>query len=336
MGKHSPEAPDSSIRILATASRRDFMKGAMVAAAGLTAAPLMPAETPPALPTVALGSHRVTRLISGGNPLIGASHFNKLLGELMREYFTDQQVVKYLLACEKAGINTWQSSYPDAAQRQFPMIRDAGCTMHWICLADPWNMNKNLSYSDTTIDPKILIQNAMQCASLAAKVKPIGIAHHGGATDLHWAGGTIHLVRDYLNHVHDLGFPAGVSTHNPAVIDALETQGWPIDFYMGCFYRVSRTQEDFQKDFGLLPVGETYIAADPDRMTKALRQAKRVCLGFKILAAGRRSNSPEQVRQCFEYAFKNLKPADAVIVGMFPKFSDQITENVATVRALLA
>jgi len=60
-----------------------------------------------------------------------------------------------------------------------------------------------------------------------------------------------------------------------------------------------------------------------------------VCLGFKLLAAGRRIGSPEQVRQCFEYAFKNLKPTDAVIVGMFPKFSDQIAENVATVRALV-
>jgi hypothetical protein len=95
-------------------------------------------------------------------------------------------------------------------------------------------------------------------------------------------------------------------------------------------------EQDFQKDFGILPVGETYVAADPDRMTAALRQAKRLCLGFKILAAGRRTGSAEQVRECFTYAFKNLKPADAVIVGMFPKFSDQIAENVATVRALLA
>jgi hypothetical protein len=304
------------------------MKGA-VAAAGLMAAPLASAPTTNVLPTVPLGTHQITRLISGGNPLYGYSHFNKLLSDLMMEYFTDGQVVKYLLACQKAGINTWQSSYRAPAQRQFPMIRAAGCTMHWICLADPWDVsNPN--------DSKSLVAGAMKCVSIAAKVKPVGIAHHGIATDGHWAAGSIDLVRDFLNHVHDLGFPAGVSTHNPAVIDALETKGWPIDFYMGCFYRVSRTREDFQKDFGILPVGETYIAADPDRMTKALRQAKRVCLGFKILAAGRRSNSPEQVRECFTYAFKNLKPADAVIVGMFPKFSDQITENVATVRALLA
>jgi hypothetical protein len=320
--------PESNINASARASRREFMKGA-VAAAGLMAAPLASAQTTNVLPTVPLGTHQITRLISGGNPLYGYSHFNKLLSDLMMEYFTDEQVVKYMLACEKAGINTWQSNYRAAAQRQFPKIRDGGGTMHWICLADPWDVsNPN--------DSKSLVAGAMKCASIAAKVKPIGIAHHGIATDRHWAAGSIDLVRDFLNHVHDLGFPAGISTHNPAVIDALETKGWPIDFYMGCFYRVSRTQEDFQKDFGILPVGETYLAADPDRMTAALRQAKRLCLGFKIFAAGRRSDSPEQVRECFTYAFKNLKPADAVIVGMFPKFSDQITENVATVRALLA
>jgi hypothetical protein len=327
MAQPIPVSSEAHAQVPARASRREFMKGA-VAAAGLMAAPLAPAQTTNVLPTVPLGSHQITRLISGGNPLFGYSHFNKLLSDLMVEYFTDEQVVKYLLACEKAGINTWQSNYCGPAQRQFPKIRDAGCTMHWICLADPGDVSH-------PNDSKSLMAGAMKCASIAAKVKPIGIAHHGGATDRHWAAGTINLVRDFLSHVHDLGFPAGVSTHNPAVIDALETQGWPIDFYMGCFYRVSRTQEDFQKDFGILPVGETYLAADPDRMTKALRQAKRVCLGFKILAAGRRSNSPEQVRQCFAYAFKNLKPTDAVIVGMFPKFSDQITENVATVRALL-
>jgi hypothetical protein len=304
------------------------MKGAVAAAAGLVAAPLVSARTTGELPTIAFGAHRVTRLISGGNPLYGYSHFNGLLDHLMREYFTDEQVVKYLLACEKAGINAWQSNYRGAAQRQFPKIRDAGCKMHWICLADPWDVsNPN--------DAKTLLQGAMKCASIAAKVKPIGIAHHGVATDKHWAAGSIDLISDFLKQVHDLGFPAGVSTHNPAVIDALESKGWPIDFYMGCFYRITRTEEEFKKEIGMSPVGETYLATDPDRMTKTLRRAKPACLGFKILAAGRHCDSPEEVRNCFDYAFKNLKPTDAVIVGMFPKFSDQIAENVGHVRAVL-
>ena len=305
------------------------MKGAVAAATGLMAAPLLAGQPPNELPTVAFGQHRVTRLISGGNPLYGYSHFNGLLDNLMREYFTDEQVVKYLLACEKAGINTWQSNFDAAAQQQFPKVRAAGCKMHWICLADPWDV------SDNPNDPQTLIRGAIKCAAAAAKVKPIGIAHHGVVTDKHWAAGSIDRLRDFLNHVHDLGFPAGISTHNPAVIEYLETKGWPIDFYMGCFYRVTRTEEEFRKEIGMSPVGETYLSTDPDRMTKVLLQAKPVCLGFKILGAGRHCGSPEEVRHCFDYAFKNLKPTDAVIVGMFPKFSDQIAENVEHVRAVL-
>jgi hypothetical protein len=320
-------------------TRRHFLKVATGAAAGLAAAPMVAAQEVSLLPTVAFGSHRITRLIAGTNPVIGGAHFNHLLSAMMLEYFTDQQVVKFMLACEKAGINTWQSNYAARFQRQFLMIRDAGCKMHWIYNGDagdvgvPYPSVGSGFHSQTPMASKQeMLQGAMKAASLASKANPIGIAHHGGFTDHHWRLGSIDLVHDFINHVHDLGFPAGVGTHNPAVIEALGSKGWPIDFYMACFYNCYRTDEAFEKELGVLPVGETYLATDPDRMTKAMRQAKPVCLGFKILAAGRRCESPEEVGQCFDYAFKNIKPTDAVIVGMLPKFSDQIAENVGHVR----
>jgi hypothetical protein len=103
---------------------------------------------------------------------------------------------------------------------------------------------------------------------------------------------------------------------------------------MGCFYRITRTQEEFQKEIGVEPVGETYLASDPGRMCRALRQAKPPSLGFKILAAGRKCQSPQEVRQAFEFAFKNLKPTDATIVGMCPRFKDEISENVRIVKEI--
>ena len=36
------------------------------------------------------------------------------------------------------------------------------------------------------------------------------------------------------------------------------------------------------------------------------------------------------------YAFANIKPTDPVIVGMFPKYSDQVKENTEMVRKILA
>ena len=38
------------------------------------------------------------------------------------------------------------------------------------------------------------------------------------------------------------------------------------------------------------------------------------------------------MRQCFETAFANIKPTDAVIVGMFQQFGDQVGDNAALVR----
>ena len=53
-----------------------------------------------------------------------------------------------------------------------------------------------------------------------------------------------------------------------------------------------------------------------------------------MLAAGRRIGNPAEVRRCFEEAFANIKPTDAVIVGMYQQFGDQVGENAAIVREI--
>ena len=61
-------------------------------------------------------------------------------------------------------------------------------------------------------------------------------------------------------------------------------------------------------------------------MCEVIRQVKRPCLGFKILAAGRNCRQPAQVAGAFEHAFRNIKRSDAVIVGMFPRSQDEPVE----------
>lgn len=41
------------------------------------------------------------------------------------------------------------------------------------------------------------------------------------------------------------------------------------------------------------------------------------------------AGNPNQAEQAFEYAFRNIKRSDGVIVGMLPVFSDQPGENAA-------
>jgi hypothetical protein len=314
-------------RILSS-TRRGFLKGTTTLAGGLLAASLTKGSESRSLPTIALGPHQVTRLIAGGNPLFGYSHTSGLLDRFMREYFTDQQVVQFMLDCERAGINAWQSNYPAPLERQLPLIRQAGCKLQWIALADPWDIDRSAITAET------IWATAQKCVVRAAKHRPVAVALRGIETDQLWKERKLEVVRDFVNYVHDAGFLAGVSAHHPTAVETLESKGWPIDFYMTCFYRVTRTPEDFRQEIGMIPVGETYLAADPERMCRVIRQAAKPCLGFKILAAGRRCDSAEQVREAFAFAFQNLKPTDGVIVGMFPRFSDQIGENVRLVREL--
>jgi hypothetical protein len=71
-------------------------------------------------------------------------------------------------------------------------------------------------------------------------------------------------------------------------------------------------------------------------MTKAIRQTKRPVLGFKILGAGRAGYTRDKIEDAFRFAYANIKPTDAVIVGMWPKFKNEVEENTSIARALTA
>ncbi len=308
-------------------TRREFLKGAAVAAAGgLAASGASLAAESSLLPTVDFCGHKVTRLLAGANPVYGYSHFNMIMDAAYLEYYTDERVVEFMLNCQKAGINSWQGNFAARAQRQYPMIRDAGCKMNFVALSDPWDFN---SKAKTAADQS---EAVMKQLSIVAKAKPIIIAHHGNVTDNLFREGKLDLVRTFLDKVHDLGFPAGVSTHNPAVIEEVESKGWPADFYQTCFYRQSRRAEDYQQEINVVPEGEAYLSSDPPRMCSVIRKVSKPCLGFKILAAGRKCTSVESIRKAFKFAYENIKPTDVLIVGMFPKFKDQITENTGYAR----
>src|SRR5690349_13551753 len=121
------------------ATRRDFLHQASGLAAGLAAAsaPAADAEPAPApdlLPTVKLGPHTITRLIVGGNPVYGYSHFNKLFSEHQKDWHTPARVVELLQQCAKAGINTWQNSYAERTLQDVERVRAAGVSFNWLCL----------------------------------------------------------------------------------------------------------------------------------------------------------------------------------------------------------
>ena len=67
--------------------------------------------------------------------------------------------------------------------------------------------------------------NSEHIAQLA-KAGAIGIAHHGEVTDMLFKQGKLDNIQDYLHKVRDAGLLVGVSTHMPAVVDYIDSQGW--------------------------------------------------------------------------------------------------------------
>ena len=147
----------------------------------------------------------------------------------------------------------------------------------------------------------------------------------------------LNTLTDLLKRIRDRGVLVGLSAHNPALIRLSEEKGWDVDYYMCCLYYLTRPKEEFRQLLGPdLPLGEIYLPSDPPRMFAAIRAARKPCLAYKVLAAGRRVGSQAEIRSCFQTALENIKPTDALIVGMYQEFGDQVGENVTTVRELCA
>jgi hypothetical protein len=83
-------------------------------------------------------------------------------------------------------------------------------------------------------------------------------------------------------------------------------------------------------------VDEGWIASDPPKMAAAVRKVDKPALVYKVLAAGRKCGSEAQKREAIKWAYDNIKPVDATIIGMYPRFSDQVSETTRMVREALA
>ncbi len=281
----------------------------------------MTTTDPKSLPTIPFGPYHLSRLILGANPINGGSHLSRFVNMQMKRYFTDEQIQALLRQCREEGINTWQSG-PGANLEAVKTFREGGSDrdrvggkMHYIALAQE------------SADYPTMLEDLVAGGT-------IGIAHHGEFTDIAWREGRMAEVRDYCRRIRDSGVQVGVSTHIPDVVDAIESEGWDVDFYMCCVYERHRTREQLLELLGHvpLPLKEVYLESDPPRMYRAMRATEKPCLAFKILAAGRICDQQALVEAAFEQAFCEMKPNDAVIVGMYPEYEDQVAINADYVR----
>jgi hypothetical protein len=262
------------------------------------------------MPRVKLGNQEVSRLICGNNCFNGTSDLSALASEEMKRYYFPDQVNRTLRRCQGVGIDAWQASVKNIPHHT--RLIAEGCKLQLIAVE--------------------------HCAPAGiealAKAGCIALAHHGEATDKAFKAGQLDTIQDYLKRIRDSGMAVGVSSHMPAVFDAIESKGWDVDYYQTCLYERHRSAADLEALLGQvpLPVGEVYLPKDPARMFNTIRQTRKPCLAFKILAAGRRTQTPAVVEQAFAETFANIQPTDAVIVGMYDRLSDQPVLNVVLAR----
>jgi len=261
--------------------------------------------------------HKVTRLVCGGNPLSGYSHFSAEMDWDMIEYYTMPNIQALFDECLRNGINTFQSRGDRHQMRAFLEHRLAGGKIQWIA------------------------QTASEFASIQANIdeiaryKPIAIYHHGTHVDNSWHTGAIDKVADIVKAIKDRGLPAGIGSHIPEVIEYAEEHGWETDFYMCCMYNLARSYKSAPAVERNAYARGKFPAEDPLRMARTIRAVKKPCIAFKIMAASRNCTTLESTREAFEFAFANIKPADLVDVGMFQKYKNQVAENSRLVREIL-
>ena len=303
-------------------TRRTFLQSAAMLA-GITEArsTAAPAETQiqPAseiqVPKMKFFHAEISRLVLGTNPFYGFAHFNNTLANCMREWYTPDRVCAVFHQCTRFGINAFNYVHLGRAPEDWARFQAEGGQMHLI----------------------IQVTANVDSAMLVKTMKPLALQRQGEVVDNAWQQGQMETVKEWCKKARDLGVLVGVGTHIPEVIAKIEEENWDVDFYSGCVYNRRRTPEEqkalLHGELTEMP-SELYLQGDPARMYRVMRQTKKPCFAFKILAAGR---IPDRgIEQAFRTAFESIKPNDAVYVGMFPKFKDEVRENAEIVHRVLA
>jgi hypothetical protein len=179
-----------------------------------------------------------------------------------------------------------------------------------------------------------IAQTASELADIPAHIRAlaaegaIGIYHHGTQTDRFWKAGKIEQARQMLKVIRDSGVQVGLGTHIPEVIDYAEEKGWDLDFYMASVYNLSEPSPQAG--------GELFRDDDRPKMLERLRRTLKPCLIFKVYGAGRKCGSPEAMREALSLVAAYAKPSDCVVIGMYPKASEQVFENCRLFREAFA
>ncbi len=286
------------------------------------------------MPQVQLGPHKISRLIAGGNQMGGASHNLRDMSAHMAEYFTVDRTLQFVRDCLDQGIDTWQGNYGAKTRDVMQRLRAEGQDIKLLPLSAP--QLPELSDKQLRHIPRTSLAGMDGSFDrIISELRPIGVILWGSLTDVLYKEGQIEKARDFLKKVRQAGVQVGVATHTPEVIEYIDEKGWDIDFYFTALYKFEKSRDEVLQIVKEVPLDvdrwssmQIILPSELQKMCDAIQKTPKTCIGFKMLAAGRAAGTPEEVRKTFEYVFGHIKPKDAVCVGMYPRFHEQmIKEN---------
>jgi hypothetical protein len=251
------------------------------------------------LPAVDFCGIPLTRLVIGANPFGGFSHQSEGRDRQMREYHTPERVLETWDRAWKAGINAFvtnnESPHVVESVRRY---KAAGGPMTWIAQVNA----REKADRERALD---------EVAGLGARALYL----HGAITDGCFARKDEAFLRQWLESARRRGLVAGVAAHNPAAHHWVDSLG-AADFHAVPFFNCGSVHDRTG--------GERFVLEDMAEAVKFIRGTAKPCLAYKVLGAGRLD-----ARMGLDYAFRNIKPGDAVNLGMHRGDNDGMVEENA-------
>jgi len=257
------------------------------------------------VPKGKIGNLEISRLISGGNLLSGMAHSRDLayVNGLMKKYFTTEKVWETFRICEACGINSILVRTDTNTVQLIHKYWKLGGKIQW--LAQTKTAPKD---EDITINAQIAVDSGASAIYI-----------QGDNADEWVHEGRFDLFDKWFSRFQGKGIPIGVGAHELDVVEAMESRGYPIDFYMKTIHDNNywSYQPDEPKIRTIKNNNDNYWCREPEKTVKFMETVNKPWIGFKILAAG--AIKPEHG---FKFAFES--GADFACVGMFDY---QVVEN---------
>jgi uncharacterized membrane protein YphA (DoxX/SURF4 family) len=248
------------------------------------------------VPKGKIGNLEVSRLICGGNLIVGYAHARDLIyvSSLLKKYFTQEKIWETIRLCEACGINTvLMRNGPDIL---YPLnkYRKQGGKIQWLAATYP-------SEIDLFTNTQLAIDNGADA-----------ILIQGNIADTWVSQGRIDLYEKWFSHFQGKGIPLGVGSHELEVVKTMEEKGFPVDFHFKTFHNTNYWSYQSDEPKGKIVKNEldNYWCREPEETAKYMETVNKPWIAFKVLAAG--AIKPEDG---FKYAFEN--GADFACVGLF-------------------